>query len=214
MITTKDFEKQITNPFGKAMRASGFKGTGFKYFQETEDFLIAIYISPSRWGGSCSAGFAIHPKKIDKDYNNKKYDFKKLKINQYEFKTSLAEYARGEWWDYKDDEKENIETLSKIINSIKEKAFPIIKKFSSTPNILELFEVNELNNFHENWTKNTGVSISTTDLRFALVMTIFFETKDFEKAKQFAKWGLSHLTESEQDWFGKNDFDRVLGKKP
>ena len=72
MITTADFKKQIVKPFGQEMRRYNFKGTGFDYFQETEDFLIAVYISPGRWGGECYAGFAIHPKQIDKDYNGKR----------------------------------------------------------------------------------------------------------------------------------------------
>ena len=211
MITTADFKKQIAKPFGQEMRLHGFKGTGFEYKQETEDYLIAVYIVPGRWGGSCSAGFAIHPKQIDKYYNVKK-DLTKLKIYQYEFKFSLTPYAKGEWWEYSDDEDKNLMTLSKILEAIKNKAFPVIDNFKSTPNILDQFEVAEMNKFHDNWSKRTGVFISTTDLRFAWAMTIVFETKNLDKAKQFAQWALSQPDSLNSDWFGNKDFHRVLKK--
>ena len=211
MITAADFKKQIAKPFGQEMRHFGFKGTGFEYFQDTDDFLFAVYIDPSRWGGSCSAGFAVHPKQVDKDYNGNK-DLTKLKIYQYEFKMGLTEYPGGESWNYTDDEASNLMVLSKIIQAIKDKAFPVIEQFKVRPNILEQFEVAEMDNFHANWTKRTGVSIATTDIRFAWAMTIIFENKNLDRAKQFAKWGLSKPDNKNNGWFGSEDFSRILTK--
>jgi hypothetical protein len=210
MITTADFKKLIAKPFGQEMRRCGFKGTGFNYFQETEEFLIAVFIEASRWGGSCSARFAIHPKEIEKEHNGKR-NLSNLKIYQYEFIMSLTEYASGQKWHYKDEDKENLENLSKIIASIKEKAFPVIEKFKTKPNILELFEVTELKDFHKNWTKRTGVSIGTTDIRFAWAMTMFFEKKNKLKSQQFAKAGLTLLSKTDT-FFGRSDFERVLAE--
>lgn len=211
MITTADFKKQIAKPFGQEMRLHGFKGTGFEYKQETDDYLIAVYIDPGRWGGSCSAGFAIHPKVIDKDYNGKR-DLTKLKTYQYEFKFGLTTYARGEKWEYSDDEFTNLVTLSKIVDAIKAKAFPVIDKFKATPSILDQFQVSEMKKFHYNWTKRAGVFMSTTDLRFAWAMTVIYENKNLEKAKQFAQWALSQSEENDEEWFGDKDFNRVLTK--
>jgi hypothetical protein len=210
MITTADFKKQIAKPFGQEMRHHGFKGTGFEYFQDTKDYLIAVYIEPSRWGGSCSAGFAIHPKQIDKDYNGKK-DLTKLKIYQYEFKFGLSTNATDEKWEYADDEATNLVTLSKILDTIKDVAFRVIEKFKSAPSVLDQFEASEMNNFHANWKKKTGVSIATTDLRFAWAMTIIFKNKNPEKAKQFAKWALQPEN-IDSEWFGTKDFEKVLAK--
>lgn len=211
MITTADFKKQIAKPFGQEMRFHGFKGTGLEYKQETDDYLIAVYIDPSRWGGSCSAGFALHPKLIDKDYDGK-IDLVKLNTYQYEFKFALTTYARGESWEYADDETTNLATLFKIVDAIKTKAFPVIDKFKATPNILDQFEVSEMNKFHDNLTKRLGTSIATTDLRFAWAMTLIFENKNLEKARQFAKWALSQPDNLNSDWFGNKDFHRVLTK--
>jgi hypothetical protein len=209
MITTADFKKQIAKPFGQEMRLYGFKGTGFEYVQNTDDYLFAVWIEPGRWGGSCSAGFAVHPKQIDKDYDGKR-DLTKLKTYQYEFKFGLTTYARGKKWKYADDETANLATLAKIVDAIKRKAFPVIEKFKSTPGILDQIEVDEMNDFHANWTKRTGVFISTTDLRFAWAMTIIFENKNPEKAKQFARWVLSKVEVDDEEWFGNKDFCRVL----
>jgi hypothetical protein len=211
MITTADFKKQIAKPFGQAMRLLGYKGTGFEYAQNTDDYLFAVYIEPGRWGGSCQVDFAIHPKEIDHDYYGKK-DLTKLKTYQYEFKFGLTRFASGERWKYADDEVSNLATLSEIIDTIKSKAFPLIEKFKSTPNILDQIEVSEMNDFYANWIKRTGIFVATSDLRFAWAMALIFEDKNPEKARQFARWALSKEKAGDKEWFGDKDFHRVLTK--
>src|SRR5215203_7177215 len=149
MIATSNVKRQIAKPFGQQMRMYGFKGTGFDYRQETNGYLIAVYIDPSRWGGSCSAGFAVHPKQVDHDYYGN-INIEKLKTYQYEFRMSLAEDPNGPSWKYADDEKMNLDTLAKILETITRVAFPVIEQFKASPSILELFELNEMTNFHEN----------------------------------------------------------------
>ena len=178
MITAADFKKQIAKPFGQEMRRHGFKGTGFNYYQETSDFLFAIYIESARWGGSrCSVGLAVHPKQINKDSNGE-IDLKKIKNYDYEFKMSLDVDTHKASWKYSNDEFKNLVTLSKIINYIKERIFPVIEQFKSNPNILETFEVSEMKDFYENWSKKTGVFLITTELRFAWAMALLFEDKN------------------------------------
>jgi hypothetical protein len=211
MITTAEFKKQVAKPFGQEMRRYGFKGNGFDYFQETDRYLIGVYITPGRWGGNCTAGFAIHPKQIVENSQGK-IDFEKLKFHQYEFRMGLTKNPRGEWWDYADDETANLETLAKIIHSINGKAFPIIEQFKATPSILERFEVSEMDEFHENWEAKTGVSIATIEVRFAWAIAVIFEHQDPTKAKEFAHWAVSKATGS-IDWFGDKDLRRILTKK-
>jgi hypothetical protein len=42
MKTTADFKRQIAKPFGQEMRMRDYKGTGFEYRQETDNYLIAV----------------------------------------------------------------------------------------------------------------------------------------------------------------------------
>lgn len=212
MITTAVFKKQIAKPFGQEMRKCGFKGSGFEYFQDTSEYLISIYITPGRWGCNCSTGFAIHPKEIDRDYNGKR-ELARLKLHQYEFRMSVDDSNGNRRWSYAEDEAKNLETLQSIIEIIKSKILPVINLFKAQPSILELFRVSELKNFHDNWGRRTGMRIATTDLRFAWALTVIFENKNHEKAKQFAKWGMSNLEEDGDPWFGKADFERVLSHK-
>lgn len=212
MITAAEFKKQIGKPFGIEMRQNGFKGTGFDYFQETEDYLIAVYISPSRWGENCSAGFAIHPKQVIKNSIGK-LDFGRLKIHQFEFKMGLARQAKGRHWDYSDSKEINLTTLSEIITAIRRIAFPVIEMFKFSPNILEQFDVSEMRDFHSNWTKRTGVFIATTDTRFAWAMAVIFEHKNLLKAKQFANWFVVQSDDEREKWFGDVDIKRILQKK-
>ncbi len=146
------------------MRGYGIRGTGLEYFKQTSDYLIAVYIEPGRWGGSCSVGFAIHPKQIDRNSSGK-IELEKLKVYQYEFKMCTTKEARSEWWNFSDEEEANLVTLEKILGSIKKVALPVIEQVSDNPGILDSFNVSEMGCFHECWTKKTGVSIATTDIR-------------------------------------------------
>ena len=199
----------MSKPFGNEMRKYGFKGTGFYYYKATEDYLIAVYIEPGRWGGKCTARFAIHPKSITKNYNGK-LDLTKLKVYDYEFKMNLTGNARGMWWHYSNDEFTNLVTLNDIIKNIKKRAFSVIEQFTQQPNILDEFQVSDIDNFYDNWTKKTGVFISTVDGQFAWAMMLIFENKDLGKAKDFAKWLLASC-DNKTGWYSK-DIKRVLNK--
>lgn len=133
--------------------------------------------------------FAVHPKQTDKDYNGSK-DLPKLKIYQYGFKMGLKAYPSGATYNYANNEVSNITTLSKIMQAIKNKAIPVTEEFKASPNILEQYKVAEMDNFYTNWTKRTGVSIATTNIRFAWAMARILENKNLYRAKQFARWGL------------------------
>jgi len=203
-----EFKKQIAKSFGQEMRKLGFKGTGLQYFQETEDFLFAVYIELGRWGGHCTAGFAVHPKEIKKDSEGK-LNLKKLKIYEYEFKMGLSKHSKEQWWKYTDEEKINHQTLSEILQLIKTKTFPVFDLFRSKPNLLELFKVSDLKDFYKVCKKKAGITIDTTETRFAWALAIYFERKNLSKAKQFAKYGLSDL-EEDDTFFGRRDFKRIL----
>jgi hypothetical protein len=209
MITTAEFKKQVGKTFGSEMRKLGFKGSGFDYHRETDDYLFAIWIE-SRWGGSCSTGLAIHPKQVDKNSEGK-LNLEKLKIHEHEFKLSLSGRGRSDRWEYSDEKEQNEKTINEIVVYIKEKALPVMELFTAKPSILDRFNVSELKSFHNNFTRKTGTSIATTELRFSWAMTLIFENKDSLKARHFAEYGVSQLDEDDS-WFGMADFKRVLSE--
>jgi hypothetical protein len=209
MSTGAEFKKHIAKPFGNEMRLHGFKGTGLEYRKETSDYLFAVWIELGRWGGSCSAGFAVHPKVISENSKGV-IDFTKLKIYEYEWKMGLTKVPRGEKWPYASNEAANLAILAEITGKIKQIAFPVIEQFTSKPSIIDLLQVTEMDDFHKNWTSRTGVSIATTDLRFAWAMTVVLEKTNPIQAVQFAKWAYSQLGESDKNWFGVKDLERVV----
>ena len=210
MITTEEFKRQIGQNFRQAMKDLGFKGSGFDYVQETKDFLFSVFISPSRWGEQCSVGLAIHPKQITRN-NTGDLNLKKLKNYQYEFKFSLSPVAREETWDYKHTADENLSIVREMIEVIKNRALPIIDNFKKDKNLLDEFTVNDLDNFHEKFTGRTGISIGTTDTRFAWAMAVIYEDRNLTKAQAFAEYVLSRPKTS-ANFFGKTDFERILSK--
>jgi len=57
MISIPEFKRQVSKLFGAEMRKLGFKGTGFTYKKETQNFFIAVHLEGNRWGGSMMLPF-------------------------------------------------------------------------------------------------------------------------------------------------------------
>lgn len=211
-IKVEDFKRQVGKPLGVEMRKLGFKGSGFIYKKEDEDFLYAVYLQGGRWGGKyCTVGFAVHPKQIKK-HGDEKLDLNKLPIHFYEFRMGTSKSARGQRWDYSDHVTENLKLLDKIVSAIKSKVIPVIKLYAQKPGLLDTFGITEIKQFHRNYTQKTGTSIATTDIRFAWAIATIFESKNPAKAKRFAAYGLSKCTTNDT-FFGKADFERILNKQ-
>jgi hypothetical protein len=208
MITTPEFKRQVSKLFGTEMRKLGFKGTGFTYKKETQNFLIAVHLEGNRWGGSsCAATFAIHPKSIKRKVRGV-LDFKKLPTSRYEFKMGLWDYPRGESWEYSNLEEENLQVILEIVARIKAKAIPVIELYCATPGLLDTFEVSDMPDFHANYVKKTGTTIATTDARFAWAMAMIFEHTNLPKAKLFAEYCLS-CGAPDDTFFGNPDLERI-----
>jgi Domain of unknown function (DUF4304) len=210
MTSTPEFKRQVSKLFGAEMRKLGFKGTGFTYNKETENFLVAVHLEGNRWGGSsCSACFAVHPKSIRKNSRGD-LDLKKLPHHRYEFKMGLWDYARGEAWEYSNLEEENLQIIQEIVARIKAKAIPVIELYCATPGLLDTFEISDMADFHDNYVKKTGTSIATTDTRFAWAMAMIFEHTNLPKAKLFAEYCLSASdAPRENTFFGQPDLERI-----
>lgn len=210
MISASDFKKQISKTLAGHLKTLGFKGSGFNYIMDSDNFIFTIGIQASQWGGQCCAEFGIQPKDID-SFGDHKIDFKKLKYYQCEFRTRLAtNNGSDKWWQYSDDPEKNIEIANQIFDIIRKQIVPIIDLFKSDPFVLDSIEVSDLNNiFKYVAIKLGGMSLMTTDIRFAWALTKIYEKRSLDKAKQFAKFGLSKLDDT-STFIGKVDFERVL----
>jgi hypothetical protein len=103
MISAAEFKKQIKKPLAGQLKTLGFKGSGFNYIMDSDNFIFTIGIQASRWGGQCCVEFGIQPKDIV-SIGERKIDFKKLRYFQCEFRTRLATNdGSDQWWDYSDD---------------------------------------------------------------------------------------------------------------
>lgn len=210
MISAADFKKQISKTLAGHLKTLGFKGSGFNYMMDSDNFVFTIGIQASQWGGQCCAEFGIQPKDID-SFGNDKIDFTKLKYYQCEFRTRLAtKNGSDQWWKYSDDQENNIQVANQIFDIIVRQGVPIIELFKSDKFVLDRIEVSDLNNiFKYVADKLGGMSLMTTDIRFAWALTKIYEKRNLDKAKQFAKFGLSKLDET-STFIGKVDFERVL----
>jgi hypothetical protein len=210
MISAADFKKQISKTLAGHLKTLGFKGSGFNYIMDSENFIFTIGVQASQWGGQCCAEFGVQPKDID-SFGEHKMDFKKLKYYQCEFRTRLAtNNGSDKWWQYSDDPEINIQIANQIFDIIVKQIVPIIDLFKSDIFVFDRIEVSDLNNiFKYVADKLGGMSLMTTDIRFAWALTKIYEKRNLDKAKKFAKFGLSKLDDT-STFIGKADFERVL----
>jgi hypothetical protein len=172
MISAADFKKQISKTLAGHLKTLGFKGSGFNYIMDGDNFIFTIGVQASQWGGQCCAEFGIQPKGID-SFGDHKIDFKKLKYYQCEFRTRLAtNNGSDKWWLYSEDPEKNIEIANQIFDIVRKQIVPIIDLFKSETFVLDRIEVSDLNNiFKYVANKLGGMSLMTTDIRFAWALT-------------------------------------------
>ena len=192
------------------MKSLGFKGSGFNYLMETDNFVFTVGLQASRYGKQCCAEFGIHPKEIER-LGDHRLDFKNMKYYSCELRSRLAKHGMGDqWWYYSDDQEKNIQIGNDIFESVLIHALPVFKQFTNDPNILDKIEITDFDNLYKNIPKKlAGMTLMTSEVRFAWALTKIFEKKNPTKARQFAKYGLSKL-EATNLFFGRKDFEKVL----
>lgn len=210
MISAAEFKKQISKRLAEQLKTLGFKGSGFNYIMDSDDFVFTIGVQASQWGGQCCAEFGIQPKDIE-SIGAHKIDLKRLKYYQCEFRTRLTNNNGSDnWWTYSDDQEKNIEVANQIFDITVKKIIPIINLFKGRQFVFDRIEITDLENIFKNVAdKLGGMSLMTTDIRFAWAMVKIYEKRNLKRAKQFAVFGLSKL-EGTGTFIGIADFERVL----
>ncbi|NII28263.1 DUF4304 domain-containing protein [Pseudoflavitalea sp. X16] len=214
MIAASDFKKHISKTLAGHLRTLGFKGSGFNYLMDTDDFVFTIGVQASQWGGQCCAEFGIQPKAID-GIGEYKIDFRKLKYSECEFRTRLTNNNKSDqWWQYSDDPEKNIQVANEMFSIVVNQAVPIMDLFKNKDYIFDKIEVSDLDNIYKNVSsKLGGMDLMTTDIRLAWALTKIYEKRDVARAKQFARFGLSKL-EPTSTFIGRTDFEKVLNAGP
>ena len=209
MISAAAFKKQISKTLSVHLRNLGFKGSGFHYTMDSPLFIFTIGVQASQWGGECCAEVGIQPRYVDSN-GIPTIDVKKIKYYQCEFRTRLvAGDGIDQWWKYSDDEAENIQIAQQLFDIVVKRVVPIIELFSSEKFVRDQIEVGDLGNIAKNVNDNLyGLSFMANDVRLAWTFTKIYEQRNLEKAKQFAKFGLSKL--DKKNPYAKEDFERVL----
>jgi hypothetical protein len=209
MISSSEFKKHISKELSGQLKKLGFKGSGFDYRQETENFIFVLGIQASQYGGQCCAEYAFHPKIIE-DNRFKKIDLKKIKYYQCEFRARLHYPTKGDtWWKYSDKEHKNIEIAHEIVTLVKDIFLPVITLLSNTSCSLDNIEITDLDSMKKVAAKLNGMSPMTSDLRLAWVLTKYFEKTNLLKAKTFAEYAL-FKSESIPNFFGRPYLEKII----
>jgi hypothetical protein len=217
MITSAEFKKHISKTLSQNLKEFGFKGNGFSYRKDSENFIFIIGIQASQYGGKCCVELGIHPKEIT-DLFGREINFTTLKYYECEFRTRLTKIQTkkwwfffnkntdNQWWDYSKSEKANIRTAEDIILSIKNEAVPIIQAFQSEDYILDNLEDSDLSNPSR---KLSGLSVMGTEVRLIWALSKIYEKRNPKKAIEFAKLGILKL-EPNDKFLGKEDFNNII----
>lgn len=209
-MTTQEFRKQIGKYLGTKIREFGFKGSGFNYIMDSDNFVFTIGLQANRYGGSFCVELGIHPKEIT---NNgfEDLDFNKLKYYNCEFRTRLAKEGKGDkWWNYTDSELKNLEIIDDVIFYISKYALPIINGFKNDTGLLERVKISDIKNrFIPIPDFKGGLTYMTTDIRLAWALAVVIEISNPKKSLEFAKYALKQ-DKSPSTFFGTKDLKRII----
>jgi hypothetical protein len=209
MISAVEFKKDISKTLGSGLRSMGFKGSGFRFSMESDDFAFVIGIQASQYGGHCYIEFGIQPKALT-IVNGQTIDMAKIKYFECEFRMRLRNEDNSDQWAYAVSRELNQQIAHSIIEAITKQVTPIISKFKEKPFILDEIEVGDLANNYKNIpAKLGGMGVMTGEIRLAWALTKLFGKSNPEKAKQFAAFGLSKLGTTNLI-FGRIDFENAL----
>lgn len=134
-----------------------------------------------------------------------------MKYYNCEIRSRIARIEKGDcWWEYSDDENENINSANEIVSLFEKRFVPVIDLFINNHDILETIETSDLDNMYKNFPKKfKGMVFGFSNTRFAWVMVKALEKTNPQKAKEFAKYGLSKL-ENKSTFFARVDFENLL----
>ena len=210
MISSAEFKKHISKTLSEQLRQLGFKGSGFDYRLDTENFIFVLGIQASQYGGQCCAEYAFQPKVID---NNgfQDIDFAKIKYYACEFRARLHRPTKGDtWWKYTDNEQSNQLIANEIVELVKTIFLPIIVLMQEDPNPLDKIEITDLDNVYKKVSaKLNGMSLMTSDIRLAWALTKYYEKTNPMKARKFAEYSLMK-SESIPGFFGRPYLEKIV----
>jgi hypothetical protein len=210
MISSVEFKKHISKTLSGKLKELGFKGTGFDYKLETENFVFVIGIQASRYGGQCCVEFGFQPKAID---NNgfQDIDFKKIKYYSCEFRTRLHYPTKGDkWWKYSEEEQINIGIANEIVELVKSNALPIITLMQKKPNPIDNLTIHDLDKIYTKVSeKLNGMVLMTSEGRLAWALTKYYEKSNPIKSKEFALYGLEK-TKSVPGFFARPYLEQIV----
>ncbi len=216
MITSADFKKHISKTISQSLKELGFKGNGFSYRKESENFIFIIGIQASQYGGKCCVELGIHPKEIT-DWYGREIIFKTLKYYECQFRKRLEKIQikkwwnfskkieDNQWWDYSDSEEKNIKTAENIVLSIENHFIPIIQVFTGENYIFDNLDDSDLSNPRK---KLAGLNIES-EIGFIWTLSKVYEKRNLDKAFEYAKLGLSKLKSNDSSSL-KEDFDNII----
>ena len=217
MITSAEFKKQISKSLSEKLKEFDFKGSGFGYKKDSENFIYIIGIQASQYGGKCCVELGIHPKEIT-DLFGHEINFKTMKYYDCEFRMRLEKIQNkkwwnfstkntdNQWWEYSISEKENLKTSESIFQSVKAEAIQIIELFESENYIFDSLNKNDLTNPKN---KIGGLNLIGTETRLIWALSKIYAKRNPQKALEFAKLGISKLDNNDK-FSGKKDFENII----
>lgn len=109
-------ESSIKDHLSPVLRSDGFVGSGRNFRRVSGDFIHAVNVQGSRYGGSFAINLGIQPRCIP-DIRGNSPDAAKITEVLCEFRRRLSETTRDQWWDH-DGSKESMDAAVRAAASV------------------------------------------------------------------------------------------------
>lgn len=139
------FKKLINKYFSPNIRELGWKGSGFNFYELTENHVINIFgIQGSWYGGSVCCETAIHFDFLPE--LSGKTDPKKISYASCLIRQRLSPTGEGDYhWNFKKMEEDNIKSVNEIWKAFTEFGLDFYNDFSNFPHPFDLIRPEDIN---------------------------------------------------------------------
>ena len=109
-------ESSIKDHLSPVLRSDGFVGSGRNFRRVSGDFIHAVNVQGSRWGGSFAVNLGIQPRCIP-DVAGNSPDAAKITEVLCEFRRRLSETTCDKWWEH-EGSKESMDAAVRAAASV------------------------------------------------------------------------------------------------
>ena len=183
-IEGAEFIEILKLKFNPIVKSYGFSGNKNHFYKKNSPFIYTIQIFKDKYGGNCALNVGVHLLKIETGRIELPSIPSKYNIYDCLISKNIPMNNNNSWYYYGKTTEEGIETVSIMIEMLKEKGIPFLDQFTKYPHPFDKISLKDLEYPTEKYGKY-GLSKEKLNKSYTLVFLAHFNLDFGNKDKGF-----------------------------